>query len=321
MLKIMLLATGALAGIGPDHARISAPASAVPVQTGSTAAGPGLSRAFPAVNGTMIRCPVLAPPSAERQAAQFETRPLNLDEISAAITRSAAQDDPARAAMRRQQADQRATDWPFLCRYRDSNATLMESTRRPTVIFMGDSITEGWIQADQPFFDRHDYIDRGISGQSSSQMLARFYNDVVALHPKVVHLMTGTNDIGGATGPVTEDESMYNVQAMIDLAQANGIRVVLAGIPPMSRLLPRPDFNLRPAVISLNRRLKAVAAERGLTFVDYYTPLATADGAFDPRYANDGVHPTRVGYAIMEPLAERAVQAELARSAAKPPAR
>lgn len=275
---------------------------------------PQLGQAFPAVNGTTIRCPLPVPPAAAQQAAQFETRPRNLDEMSAMAQRFMDPANPIGAGFRKTQAEQQATDWPFLCRYRDANAALKQSGRRPDVVFMGDSITEGWINADPSFFTSHNYVDRGISGQSSSQMVVRFYHDVVALHPRVVHIMTGTNDIGGATGPVTEDESIDNVRAMIDLAQANGITVVLASIPPMSRLLPRPDFNLRPVVRTLNARLKALAAERRIAFIDYYTPFAQPDGAFDPRYANDGVHPTRAGYAVMEPLAQRALSSALAKA-------
>ena len=285
---------------------------AMPAAAQMPAAGqPALGRPFPAVNGTTIRCLLPVPPSAEQQAAQFETRPRDLDAMSAMAKGFMDPANPIGDGFRKKQAEQQATDWPFLCRYRDANVVLRETGPRPGVVFMGDSITEGWINADPAFFARNNYIDRGISGQSSSQMVARFYADVVTLRPRVVHIMTGTNDIGGATGPVTEDDSINNVRAMIDMAQANGIRVVLASIPPMSRLLPRPDFNLRPVVLSLNRRLKTLAAERGLAFVDYYQPLADREGAFDPRYANDGVHPTRVGYSVMEPLAQAALQTAL----------
>ncbi|WP_260600210.1 GDSL-type esterase/lipase family protein [Sphingomonas endolithica] len=286
--------------------------SALPTAAQVRPSGPELGRAYPAVNGTTIRCPVPLPPSPEQMGRQFDTRPQDLDALSTIVKGMMDPTNPAGTEFRKQQAEQRATDWPFLCRYRDANTALKASGQRPSVVFMGDSITEGWINADPQLFVRNGYVDRGISGQSSSQMVARFYADVVALHPRVVHIMTGTNDIGGATGPITEDESIDNVRAMIDLAQANGIRVVLAAIPPMSRLLPRPEFNLRPVVRALNARLRRLATERGIAFVDYYTPLAQPDGAFDPRYANDGVHPTRSGYAVMEPLAQRTLTNVLA---------
>ncbi|OYW44761.1 MAG: hypothetical protein B7Z08_08340 [Sphingomonadales bacterium 32-68-7] len=275
-----------------------------------------MGRAFPAVNGTTIQCPLPVPPSAEQQAAQFETRPRDLDEMSAQAARFFNSDSPVGAEFRARQAEQRANDWPFLCRYRDANADLASSGTRPAVVFMGDSITEGWILADPEFFATGNAAGRGISGQSSSQMVARFQQDVVALKPRAVHIMAGTNDIGGATGPVTEEEFAANIRAMLDMAEANDIAVVLAAIPPMSRLLPRPDFDVRPVVRQLNRRLAALAAQHGAIFVDYYTPLALPDGAFDPRLANDGVHPTRAGYAAMRPLA----QAAIARALAAPPA-
>jgi lysophospholipase L1-like esterase len=270
-------------------------------------------RSYASVNGTEIRCPAIVPPTAQQMADQFETRPQDLDALSAKIKGLFDSAGPAAVAFRQKQADQRANDWAYLCRYRDANAALKESGPRPKVVFMGDSITEGWINAHPDFFTKHGYVDRGISGQSSSQMLVRFYADVVRLRPEAVHIMAGTNDIGGATGPITEDEAVDNVRAMLDMARANKIKVVLASIPPMSRLLPRPEFNLRPQVLSLNMRLKALAAERGVTFVDYYTPLAAPDGAFDPKYANDGVHPTYVGYSVMEPLVEAALSRALAK--------
>lgn len=279
----------------------------------AASAQPELGRSYPAVNGTDIQCPIPAPPSAEQQAAQFDTAPRDLDAMSAMAKRFADPNDPMAASFRAKQAEQRATDWPFLCRYRDANAALEQTGKRPDAVFMGDSITEGWSEADPRFFARHNYVDRGISGQSSPQMVARFYQDVVALHPRVVHIMTGTNDIGGATGPITEDEYVGYVRAMIDMARANGIAVVLASMPPMSRLLPRPDFDVRPKVRSMNRRLEKLAAEYGIAYVDYYTPLVDKAGAFDPAYANDGVHPTRVGYSIMEPLAEQAIAAAAAK--------
>ncbi|MBO9711722.1 GDSL-type esterase/lipase family protein [Sphingomonas sp.] len=265
-------------------------------------------RPLAAVNGTTLRCPPPPVQSAEQRAAQFETRPRDLDEMSKMAKAFMDPTNPAGAPFRKRQEEQRATDWPFLCRYREANAALKESGKPVSVVFMGDSITEGWIGAHPDFFARHGYVDRGISGQSSSQMVARFQADVIALRPRVVHIMTGTNDIGGATGPITEDEFVGNVSAMIDLAKANGIEVVLASIPPMSRLLPRPEFDVRPVVVQLNRRLRALAAARGVTYVDYYTPLVDASGAFDPHFANDGVHPTRAGYSVMEPLAEKALE-------------
>ena len=270
-------------------------------------------RTFAAVNGTTIRCPLPQPRAAEAMAAQFETRPRDLEALSRQAQAFFKSDSEIGKQFRVQQARRFAEDWPFLCRYRDANADLKESGTRPVAVFMGDSITEGWIEANPEFFARQHYVDRGISGQSSAQMVARFEQDVVALRPAVVHIMAGTNDIGGATGPITQEEFVSNMRAMLDMARANGIAVVLAAMPPMSRLLPRPEFDTRPVVPRLNGRLEALAKQYGATWVDYYAPLAASDGSFDPRYANDGVHPTRIGYALMEPLAQAAIEKELLR--------
>ncbi|MXO59958.1 hypothetical protein GRI89_10445 [Altererythrobacter salegens] len=278
--------------------------------TSSTVQG----REYAAVNGTKIRCPVHAPRPADQLARQFDTNPQDLDALSARARDFFNSDSEIGAQFRAQQAKQFAEDWPFLCRYRDANAELIERGAHPAAVFMGDSITEGWIEADPDFFERNDYVDRGISGQSSSQMVARFEQDVVALRPKAVHIMAGTNDIGGATGPITEDEFVANIRAMLDMAKSNGIAVVLAGIPPMSRLLPRPEFDTRPVVPQLNARMEKLAHDYGAQWVDYYAPLAAPDGSFDPAYANDGVHPTRAGYAVMESLAQDALSAALKRS-------
>jgi len=274
-----------------------------------------MGREFPAVNGTTIQCPLPVPRDPAALAAQFETRPRDLDEMSRGAAAFFASNGEAGAAFRARRNEQFANDWPFLCRYRDANAALLESGERPRVVFTGDSITEGWNEADPQFFAENDFVSRGISGQSSPQILARFYHDVVALRPYAVHIMTGTNDIGGATGPITEAEYLSTVSAMIDLAQANDIAVILASIPPMSRLLPRPEFDTRPVVVALNVLLAELARAKGVTYVDYFTPLRASDNSFDPAYANDGVHPTRAGYAVMEPFAQQAVRDALARAA------
>lgn len=285
--------------------------AAAPLAAQEAIPGPGMGRSFPAVNGTTIQCPLPVPRDAETLANQFEHRPRDLDALSRMAASFFTGDNPAAAAFRARQAAQFASDWPFRCRYRDANADLVASGVRPRVVFMGDSITEGWVEADPAFFADNGFVGRGISGQSSPQMLARFWQDVIALRPQAVHIMTGTNDIGGATGPITQEEYLGTVSAMIDLAEANGIKVVLAAMPPMSRLLPRPDFDTRPVVPALNARLAELAAAKGVVFVDYFTPLATPDNAFNTVYANDGVHPTRAGYAMMEPLAENAIAAAI----------
>ncbi len=200
---------------------------------------------------------------------------------------------------------QQAADWPNLCHYKAANAALTRGPR-PRAVFMGDSITDNWVRGDPPLF-ANGIVGRGIGGQTSPQMLARFQQDVVALRPRVVHIMAGTNDVAGNTGPTTLEDYQHNILAMTDLARANDIAVVLAAVPPSRKLFWRGDLDPRPQIRELNEWLRALAFSRGLTFVDYGTVLADADGGMRADLGNDGVHPNRLGYARMRPLAERAV--------------
>ena len=200
---------------------------------------------------------------------------------------------------------QQAADWPNLCRYKAANATLAHGPR-PRAVFMGDSITDNWVRGDPALF-ANGIVGRGIGGQTSPQMLARFRQDVVALRPRVVHIMAGTNDVAGNTGPTTLEDYQHNMLAMIDLARANDIAVVVAAIPPSRKLFWRGDLDPRPQIRELNEWLRGLAFSRGLTFVDYGMVLADPDGGMRADLGNDGVHPNRLGYARMRPLAERAV--------------
>ena len=209
-----------------------------------------------------------------------------------------------------------ARDWPNLCRYKEANAAL-RGAPPPKVVFMGDSITEGWVRGDPALF-ADGVVGRGIGGQTSPQMLVRFRQDVVALSPRVVHLMAGTNDIAGNTGPATVQDYQNNILAMLDLARAHGIAVVVAGIPPSQRLYWRGDLDPRPLIRELNAWLRATAAEQGLVFVDYGAVLADAEGGLRADLGNDGVHPNRAGYAAMRPLADRAIAAAVEHGSAPP---
>jgi acetyl esterase/lipase len=200
---------------------------------------------------------------------------------------------------------QQAADWPNLCRYKAANAAVARGAR-PRAVFMGDSITDNWVRGDPALF-ANAIVGRGIGGQTSPQMLARFRQDVVALRPHVVHIMAGTNDIAGNTGPTTLEDYQHNILAMIDLARANDIAVVVAAIPPSRKLFWRGDLDPRPQIRELNDWLRGLAFSRGLTFVDYGMVLADPDGGMRADLGNDGVHPNRLGYARMRPLAERAV--------------
>jgi acetyl esterase/lipase/lysophospholipase L1-like esterase len=200
---------------------------------------------------------------------------------------------------------QQAADWPNLCRYKAANAALVRGPR-PRAVFMGDSITDNWVRGDPALF-ANGIVGRGIGGQTSPQMLARFRQDVVALRPRVVHIMAGTNDVAGNTGPTTLEDYQHNMLAMIDLARANDIALVIAAIPPSRKLFWRGDFDPRPQIREMNEWLRGLAFSRGLTFVDYGMVLADPDGGMRADFGNDGVHPNRLGYARMRPLAERAV--------------
>jgi len=205
----------------------------------------------------------------------------------------------------KQEQARKQSDWSGLCRYRAENAAL-RGKPAPRVVFLGDSITENWRYGDPGLFS-DEIIDRGISGQTSSQILLRFYPDAIALHPAVVHIMAGTNDVLQYTGPIGDDDIVNNITAMIDLAQINHIKVVLASILPISVRSWQP--NLKPAARlgRLNERLRALAAARRVLFVDYGATLKDADGGLRADLGNDGVHPNRAGYTAMRPLANRAV--------------
>jgi lysophospholipase L1-like esterase len=218
---------------------------------------------------------------------------------------------PVAAAYAKSQSEQRERDWPNLCRYRVQNAESHAGT--PRVVFMGDSITEFWLPADPGFFN-NGVVNRGIGGQTSPQMLLRFYSDVIALHPKVVHILAGTNDIAGNTGPTTAQDYKNNIMAMTDIALGNGIKVVLGSIPPSDHFAWRPGLNPAGRITELNAWLQSYAAKRKLIFVDYHTALSGPGGAIRADLSHDGVHPHRSGYAVMKPLAERAIAQALGQS-------
>ncbi len=200
-----------------------------------------------------------------------------------------------------------ATDWANLCRYREINRTVEQPLR---AVFIGDSITEWWMPTAPALF-APGVIDRGISGQTSEQILARFYQDVVRLHPRVVHILCGTNDIAGNAGPTSPDDYANAVLAMVDMARANGIGVVLGAIPPAGAFGWRTGFRPAAQIIAINIWLRALAQQRGLAFADYHTAMAGPDGAMKPGLSSDGVHPNAAGYAVMLPIARAALdQAE-----------
>jgi lysophospholipase L1-like esterase len=197
-------------------------------------------------------------------------------------------------------------DWPALSRYAADNAKL---TAPATVVFMGDSITDSWIKRSPKFFaDNPGYIDRGISGQTTPQMLIRFRPDVIALKPKVVVILAGTNDIAGNTGPMTLEMIEDNLASMAELAKANNISVVLSSVMPVCDYI-RPQTERRPPaqIIALNAWIKDYCARNHLVYLDYYSALLDDQKMFKKELTFDGLHPNEAGYAVMEPLARQAI--------------
>jgi lysophospholipase L1-like esterase len=217
--------------------------------------------------------------------------------------------------------DARLRDWANLARYRESNRTLPPATKgEPRVVFMGDSITDSW---QQPrfggFFPGKPYVDRGISGQTTPQMLIRFRPDVIELAPGAVVILAGTNDIAGNTGPMTDEEIQGNLASMAELAQAHAIRVVLSSLLPVAAYHHRPDnpappqTTARPMVRirALNEWMKTYAASHGHVYLDYFAAMVDAGGLLREELSDDDLHPNVKGYAVMAPLAEAAIRRAL----------
>jgi lysophospholipase L1-like esterase len=215
-------------------------------------------------------------------------------------------ENPELAKINEAQRRAAAQDWAGLCRYREANKKVAAVTSPPRVVFMGDSITENWNLSDAAFFDKG-VVNRGISGQTSSQMLVRFRADVIALRPATVHILAGTNDVAGNTGPLTAQDFKNNIMSMVELARANGIAVVLGSIPPAAAFNWRPEVKPVPVIQELNRWLRDYAKEKGLRYIDYYTALAGPAGELRQDLGNEGVHPNRKGYEIMRRLAEESL--------------
>lgn len=202
-------------------------------------------------------------------------------------------------------------DFANLARFRDADRRLSPpAVDENRVLFMGDSITEGWNL--ETSFPGKPYINRGIGGQTSSQMLLRFRQDVIDLKPKVVLILAGTNDLAGNTGPVTLPQVEANLMSMAQLAAANGIRVVLCSVLPSVRFGWHPELeDPAPRIAALNDWIKTYASENGYVYVDYHSAMKDTAGGLPPNLSNDGVHPLPAGYAIMTPLAESGIEKAL----------
>ena len=181
----------------------------------------------------------------------------------------------------------------------------------PTVVFMGDSITEAWAPSFPVMFPGKAYIGRGISGQTTPQMLLRFHKDVVALRPAVVVILAGTNDIAGNSGPSTLEMIEENLAAMTEMAQGNGIHVVLSSVLPVYDYPWRPGLEPAPKIVALNEWIRRYAAERGAVYLDYHSAMTDARQGLRAEFSADGVHPNEAGYRVMAPLVEQAISEAL----------
>lgn len=199
------------------------------------------------------------------------------------------------------------SDFAGRCRYDGDNAKLPAATKH-RVVFFGDSITELWGRNNPELFTG-DVINRGISGQTTGQMLLRFQNDVIALKPRAVHIIAGTNDIAGNTGATKLAWIEANIEAMVDLATVHGIKVILGATPPAARFDWRPAIKPVPSIAAYNQWLRDFAARRKLQFVDYHAVLDDGQGGIPATLSGDGVHPNAAGYALMIPMARKAIAA------------
>lgn len=223
-------------------------------------------------------------------------------------------------AWRRSRASALMDDFGELSRYQKANAALLATAPgEDRVVFFGDSITDGW--ALPKYFPQKNYINRGISGQTTSQMLLRFRQDVVALRPRAVVILAGTNDIAGNTGPMSLEETEANFASMSEIAHANDIRVIFSSLLPVNNYTESSQsfFALRPMqqITALNTWLKRYCDAHGDTYLDYFSPMLDATGYLKREYANDGLHPNEAGYSLMAPLAEAAIQKTLEKSSAQ----
>ncbi|MHB9143551.1 MAG: SGNH/GDSL hydrolase family protein [Paludibacter sp.] len=202
-----------------------------------------------------------------------------------------------------------AQDWASLEHYRKENNTIgLPKKEDDRVVFMGNSITESWKVSDPEFFDSHKYIDRGISGQTTPQMLIRFRQDVIALQPKVVVILAGTNDIAGNTGPSTLEMIEDNLASMAELANANGIRVILCSILPVYDYPWKPGLQPAMKIVTVNNWIKLYCKKRKFIYLDYFTLFADERFGMKAALTIDGVHTNIDGYKIMEHLVEPAIQ-------------
>jgi lysophospholipase L1-like esterase len=205
-----------------------------------------------------------------------------------------------------------AQDWANLNRFKEENKMAGEPKQNENrVVFMGNSITQMWAEVDSVFFANKSYINRGISGQTTPQMLLRFRQDVIKLKPKIVVILAGTNDIAGNTGPSTLEMIEDNIAGMAELARVNGIKVILCSVLPAFDYPWAPGKNPVEKIPTLNDWIRQYAEKNGQIYVDYYSPMVDENGGLKKEFSEDGVHPNFAGYAVMVPIIEQALKEAL----------
>lgn len=265
-----------------------------------------IGASFLACPGSFAQTPTVPAPVAPAQNQKAEQAPPGWEKLS----------DYQKSLLERMY-----NDWAYLAKYGDADKELPPAKGEARVVFLGDSITEGWGQSGAPaesnraaFFPGKPYVNRGISGQTTPQMLVRFRQDVVRLQPKAVVILAGINDIAGNTGKTTLDAIEDNFVSMGEIARANGIRVVLCSVLPANDFPWHPGLEPAPKVQALNAWLKEYAAKNDIVYVDYYSHMANSQGGLGPELSPDGVHPNKAGYEIMAPLAEAGIADALKQS-------
>ena len=276
--------------------------------------------AFPAVASVFLPALANAQSPAQNQASgqpQGQTDTCDCAHLAAAKAQLSA------TALHLVELQNAQHDWPNLTRYRAANAKLAPpAPDEKRVVFMGDSITDAWAEPRfGGFFPGKPYVNRGISGQTTPQMLIRFRPDVIALAPKVVVILAGTNDLAGNTGPMTVEETEANLQSMAELARANGIRLVLASVMPVNDYghdaegRPLIMTNDRPPakILEINAWIKNYAQQHHDVYLDYFSAMVDDKGFLQSHLSDDGLHPNLDGYQVMAPLAEAAIAQALAK--------
>ena len=197
-------------------------------------------------------------------------------------------------------AQKKDKDWADYARYENANASLAKA---PSVVFMGNSITQCWYEMHPDYFNDNNFAGRGISGQVTQQMMSRFRADVIDLDPRAVVILAGTNDVARNNGYISLEHIAQNIESMIQLAQANRIKVILCSVLPVKQYKWRKDLgDVSSQIVELNKMLKKLARKYGCKWVDFYSPMVDREGGLDKRYTKDGVHPTPAGYDLMEEI-------------------